>query len=44
MLIGIIAVDSLICGNGVVVNHVGKCLCFEEIVLKYLRMRGQINS
>lgn len=41
MLDGVIVVDFCRCGNGVV-NHTGECLCLGEMVLEYLRVKGQI--
>lgn len=37
MLDGGGGVDFHRCGNGVVVNHTGECLCLGQVVLEYLR-------
>lgn len=42
MLDGVIIVDFLRCGNSIVVSYIGECLCFGEMGLKYLRIKGQI--
>lgn len=42
MLDGVVIVDFRRYGNGVVVNHTGECLCLGEMVLGYLRVKGQI--
>lgn len=42
MLDGGGGVDFHRCGNGVVVNHTGECLCLGQVVLEYLRVKGQI--
>lgn len=43
MLDGVVIVDFCRYINGVVVNHTGECLCLGEMVLEYLRVKGQID-